>query len=477
MFGQTLSTSSLTGKYFVRHVQFTTDANNNATDARSITGAITFDGSGNYSFTCQQVIGTATAGNYTVNGTYTVNGSAVVTLANPQTLALTVNARYGTEAVIGTSTEAPTNIFDLFVAIPAPPSNAGFSNSTLSVSYNIVDFELRGASTAQVRDSVGGLQFSGNGTIAFQSPSGVLLSTAPRNLALSASKNIFLGSTPGAHDILIGLHAAGSDNLTAANFNGRYWVSGLETDSGSKSNSQVGSLTVITSDSAAIISQREHQSSVPNQFDSAIAAYYSSGAAKSGTVLISVGSGILTVGNDSTFIATDVGTNIGSNQPSGTNQFQITMGVRIPTLTGPGVFVNPQGIINAAANAPVGYPISPGEFIAVYGSGLVAQTVVATPPDQTSLGGVSVSIGGFPAPIAATSPGVFSIDLSGAGDGAITHANGTLVNSASPAGETVVVYLTGLGALKTPIMDGQAPSPQGPDSAVAQVLVQVDGVS
>jgi hypothetical protein len=41
----------------------------------------------------------------------------------------------------------------------------------------------------------------------------------------------------------------------------------------------------------------------------------------------------------------------------------------------------------------------------------------------------------------------------------------------------VVVYLTGLGALKTRIMDGQAPSPAGPDSAVAQELVQVDGVS
>jgi uncharacterized protein (TIGR03437 family) len=226
------------------------------------------------------------------------------------------------------------------------------------------------------------------------------------------------------------------------------------------------------------------------------------------------------VGNDSTLIVTDVGTNIGSNQPGGQNNFQITLGVRIPTLTGPGVFVNPQGIINPAANVPVGYPISPGEFIAIYGSGLAAQTLTAAPPYPAALGGVGVSIGGFPAPIylvssgqinclvpyevstasgtttitvtngnttsnivtvpiAATSPGVFSIDLSGAGDGAITHANGTLVNAAGPAvpGETVVVYLTGFGALKTSIIDGQAPNPQGPDSAVAQVLVQVDGVT
>jgi hypothetical protein len=40
---QVLSNSSLTAKYFARHVEFATDANNNVTDARSIIGAMTFD--------------------------------------------------------------------------------------------------------------------------------------------------------------------------------------------------------------------------------------------------------------------------------------------------------------------------------------------------------------------------------------------------------------------------------------------------
>ena len=47
---QVLSDSSLTGKYFARHIEFATDTNNIVTDARSIIGAITFDGAGNYSF-------------------------------------------------------------------------------------------------------------------------------------------------------------------------------------------------------------------------------------------------------------------------------------------------------------------------------------------------------------------------------------------------------------------------------------------
>jgi uncharacterized protein (TIGR03437 family) len=557
MFGQVLSTGSLTGKYFVRHVQFTTDANNNATDARSITGAMIFDGQGNYSFTGQQVIGTGAAATYTISGTYAVKGSGAVSLTNPQTSTLNVNAKYGAEAVIGSSTEATTNTFDLFVAIPAPATTNAYSNSTLSVSYVLVDFELTGASTAQVRDSLGGVQFNGNGTaslrtlvghgasisggatqqdgsysaaytvnndgtgtITFQSASGVLLATEPRNLAVSASRNMFLASTPGAHDILIGLQSSGAEDLTIANFAGRYWVSGIETDNGGPTSSEVGSLTVIAPDSAAILTERQHRSSSPSQISAASAAYYSSSTAQTGNVLISAGPTVITLGNDSTLIAADIGEDIASSQPSGQGQFSISLGVGIPAVTGAGVFVNPQGIINAAGNAPVGNPISPGEFIAIYGTGLSTQTATATPPYPAALGGVSVSIGGLPAPIyyvsptlidclvpyevntasgnttitvtsgattsntvtpsiAPTSPGVFSLDYSGAGPGAITHnSTGALVSANNPAvaGEVLVAYLTGLGALQNAIMDGQAPNPEGPDAAIAAVQVQVDGV-
>jgi uncharacterized protein (TIGR03437 family) len=85
-------------------------------------------------------------------------------------------------------------------------------------------------------------------------------------------------------------------------------------------------------------------------------------------------------------------------------------------------------------------------------------------------------------PVAATSPGVFSTDLTGAGAGAITHnATGALVTPNNPAvaGEVLVAYLTGLGALQTPVVDGNAPASGGTDAAVigSQVQVQVDGVT
>jgi uncharacterized protein (TIGR03437 family) len=166
-------------------------------------------------------------------------------------------------------------------------------------------------------------------------------------------------------------------------------------------------------------------------------------------------------------------------------------------LSGTGVFLNPQVIANAASFAPAGNPISPGEFIALFGTGLAKNTLTGAPPYPATLNGVTVLINGKAAPIyfvsasqinclvpystagatatiqvqngtagsntvtvpvAVTSPGIYSLDQSGTGSGAIEHANGTVANAANPAapGETVVVYLTGMGAVTPTIADGTA---------------------
>ena len=59
-------------------------------------------------------------------------------------------------------------------------------------------------------------------------------------------------------------------------------------------------------------------------------------------------------------------------------------------------------------------------------------------------------------PLAPTAPGVFSLSANGLGEGAIRHADSSIVNQASPAmpGEIVQVYLTGLGAVNPPVPDG-----------------------
>ena len=61
-------------------------------------------------------------------------------------------------------------------------------------------------------------------------------------------------------------------------------------------------------------------------------------------------------------------------------------------------------------------------------------------------------------PLAATAPGVYSLDQSGSGAGAILHADFSLVNAANPAaaGETVLIYMTGMGTVTPNVADGTA---------------------
>jgi len=185
-----------------------------------------------------------------------------------------------------------------------------------------------------------------------------------------------------------------------------------------------------------------------------------------------------------------------------------------PSQSGSGVFLDPTLVQNSASSAPFTAGIAPGELLTLYGSNLAAATQVAPTADAsgdpiplpTKLGGVQVSIGGLPAPIYyvsagqmsvivpygvsgataqiqvtngvgasnivweyvnATLPGVFTQNQNGTGYGAIVHlgignsvAAGTVVSDANPAveGETVSVFLTGLGAVSPTISDG-APGP------------------
>jgi uncharacterized protein (TIGR03437 family) len=166
------------------------------------------------------------------------------------------------------------------------------------------------------------------------------------------------------------------------------------------------------------------------------------------------------------------------------------------------VFLNPQGIVNAASWAPFTASISPGELLTFSNSSNLAAgpLQIASSPFPTSLDQVQVSIGGLPAPIyyvsptqisvivpyAVTgpiaivqvtnngvlsnavpvfvnqsSPGVFTQTADGLNYGATEHnADGSLVTPNNPAviGETVAVYVTGLGAVSPAIADG-APGP------------------
>ena len=574
-FGQVLNNNTINGAWYVRHVEFATDSNNNVTDARSIVGTMTFNGGG-YSFTGQQVIGTGAAAPFNFNGNvgaavYSLTPAGIVTIANPQFNNQTINARYGTEAIIGSSTDASGNYFDLFVAIPARAANAvpTYNDQTLTVNYHMVDFELTNASTSQVRTSGMAPQFDGAGNVQTFRPLGhvasfasgatqtseeftgtytvandgtgamaftpvvgtstasnQLLAGATRNLYVSATGNVFFAATPGAHDILIGVQNAAVDNIS---FSGRYWYAGLEANANGTSADLVASTSVISSANTLLITSRLHQapavtSGLPNLLTATETLAYATetagfgngcgcGIGTAGNVF-TTGDTFILGGNNGTLLSVTTGED-GNGNPLNPTDFQIFFGEQIPTLTGAGVFVNPQGIVNASTYAPVGDNISPGEFIQIYGSNLAPSSVSATElPFPPTLNGVTVSIGGFNAPLynvqpgvitcivpyeisgptavisvnnngtlsnsvtvaaAVFSPGVIAANSFGFGDGAITHVNNSLVNSANPAqpNEPVQMYVTGLGSLTTPVADGNGFT--GIDNASGQPMVYVNG--
>jgi uncharacterized protein (TIGR03437 family) len=189
----------------------------------------------------------------------------------------------------------------------------------------------------------------------------------------------------------------------------------------------------------------------------------------------------------------------------------ISVALPAPSFSGSGVYLNPAGIVNAASSAPFTAGVAPGELLTLYGSNLADGLVVAPLiPFPTSLGNVQVSINGVAAPIYyvaptqvsvvvpygintaivqvqvttdgnpsntvtaftnLTSAGVFSVPPGGLGGGAVLHQDGTLVSSANPAqsGETVSVFLTGLGAVSPGISDGEA----GPVSTLSKTTATI----
>jgi uncharacterized protein (TIGR03437 family) len=196
--------------------------------------------------------------------------------------------------------------------------------------------------------------------------------------------------------------------------------------------------------------------------------------------------------------------------------YELSFGTRMPPQSGTGVFIDPQRVLNGASFA-LGYPVTPGGFVTLFGSGLGTQTTTAKLPYAATLGGVSATVNGRDAPIyavspgqmslivpysvtgntaavivkvngtasntvevplAATAPGIFSLTQNGLGDGAVLHANYTVVNANSPAlpGEVVQVFLSGMGAVTPSVIEGAAAPSTGQLATVtAPTAVTIGG--
>ena len=536
---QTANNQSVTGKYYFRQVSLGTDGVNPASlpDPRSLMGTITFDGGtpGGYSFIAQQLTGTTAAVPQTGKGTYSVDSGGFVLLDSPLRQGAKVNARVGPEALIGSSTESTDNTFDLFVAIPAPAAGAAFAGP-----FTAVSLEFPGGSTANMRAteftlnqaSAGNLQAitvnghaanlaggqpqiqtvtggtyaigaDGSGTLTLGTASNAQLLSGGRTLYLSASGNVLLGGSTaaGGHDILLGVKAiAGATNAT---WNGSFFGAGLRVDA-------TGALSYSGALSARGLAKVTWSKRIKalgvGAFDFTGINGYALNADGTGTVdLTTVALGAA----GKAFVGAAI-------SPADPGAYEIYFGVLAAARGGTGVFLDPLGVTSAASFAPGGNPIAPGEFIALFGSGLAKSLQTATIPYPTTLNAVTVTINGKAAPlyfvspgqinaivpysttgptativvqngtnsnavtvpVAATAPGVFTSNQSGSGIGAMLHAaDFSLLDAGHPAaaGETVSIYLTGMGAVNPALDDGTAGNPATLHATASDVVVFVVG--
>ena len=407
-------------------------------------------------------------------------------------------------------------------------ANASLVRSGLALSVapdgkgNIPGFNINGHA-ANVNNGFPSVAFSPGGTYTVSSDgSGSLILgsldttqylSGTHAIYLSKSGNMFIGGStdPGVHDLLIGIKGmATTPPPTNASWSGGFFTSGLrlQVDPANPTSScYTGGLN--SNGTVALFTRRLRQAAVPNTFSF-------------------TGSQTYTVNTDASALAGDYAVGLGgaglyvqaeASQMDYTG-YEIGFGSAYPTFSGSGVFINPYAIVNAASNAPGGAPLAPGEFVSIYGSNLAAATMQAGAPYPMTLGGVTVTVNNIPAPIylvskgqisflvpfavtgstanvvvknstgtsntvtlplATTAPGIYSVDLSGAGYGIVLHADYSLVSATSPAtrGETVLVYLTGLGAVTPSVADGIAAPSTPPLSMVnltpQQLTVYLDG--
>jgi uncharacterized protein (TIGR03437 family) len=212
------------------------------------------------------------------------------------------------------------------------------------------------------------------------------------------------------------------------------------------------------------------------------------------------GSGTTTAGSGTTGSPTgSTGTPTGPSGSTGT-------GSNTTTPSGSAI----SGVVNGASYQA---NLAPGSIVSIFGSGLSASTLTASTANLPPfLGSVNVYFNGIAAPlfyaspgqinaqvpyeltpgavnievdglatvrqttsVSAAAPGIFTTNSSGTGPGAILRGDDyQLIGQSTPthAGAYILIYCTGLGALTTPIVEGNpGPAPALATVAVPQVTV------
>ncbi|MCU1263349.1 MAG: hypothetical protein JWO80_6234 [Bryobacterales bacterium] len=524
----TSGTANLTGQYFFRYVVFGTGTNGNVTEGCSVSGVMTFDGKGNYTTSNTQLYDSAgtTTGSCSApsTGTYSVQSNGIAQIDNP-IFSATLFGAFSQPVVTASSTE--DGYEDLFVAIQAPTTTV--SNNFLSGAYTLGTFDLfngpnglaqqgyftvnadgngnistialtgsiQNQSAATVTQSISGSTYSisGAGVGSLNVPASVSnqIVSGAKIFYVSADGNYVLGGSSTGSDLIFGFKAAAGTSSNSL-LNGTYFIAGMDENVAQKFlDAFYGG---INANGSGTLLWHERLDDVANAitydntFNSGVT-IGANGSYNNGlyTTLIGVSGKAMML--------------LGSGQ-----QFSLTIGVQAPSVTPPsGVWINPIGITNAANYTPITNSYAPGELVNIYGTFGVASQVDQAIPIPTTLGGVQVLVNGQAAPVylvsanqisalipyevsgqffatfqvvvngtksnavsvylANSAPGIYTLTQNGVGPGAILHSNYTVVSDSSPAmpGETVSLYMNGLGAVTPAVADGAA----GPSSPLSNV--------
>jgi uncharacterized protein (TIGR03437 family) len=324
------------------------------------------------------------------------------------------------------------------------------------------------------------LQFSGN------QATGTNIIWGQKYLYMSPDGNFVFGGSPTGWDMVVGVKTSGGNQ----NFKGLYYQAGMDVDGAALNqgygipDSYYGSL-VAGSGSYLFHQRMNNQFTAPYDFTG-------------DDPLNPVSGGTVDPYNAQTYIMSTGGAyRIGFGQAPFVG---IEVAIQAPSFTGSGVFVNPSGIEAAGNYALFTAGIAPGEVILINGSGFSTSNLAPTSATlPKSLGGTSVQIDGIPAalvyvtpnliaaqvpyeiasvttPIVGiqvitskgssnlvtlfqgdTQPGAYTFDASGVGAAAAYHAaTFQPVTTSNPAvpGETLAVYLNGLGTVSPQVADG-----------------------
>jgi uncharacterized protein (TIGR03437 family) len=521
----------LSGTYYFRDLACRPVSPSGLKEAVAVFGNITFDGNGNYTVSAMvNDSGGTAAYPLSTKGTYVISASGQGYLTHP----LSAGDRiYGLAAqlspfqpaiFVGSATETTNSFNEIFVAAPLIATlptaaslvgvyNIAYLNFPLTTQYPAAfdptyAYNAYFQMTADGMGNIGSVSVAGHEgagtsfsvvepgfTYTFTNGAAILnftetvtplpgqtpLTTLPvsgqQYLYMSPDGNLVFGGSPTGWDMFVGVRGVAGNGLS-----GLYFEAGIDDD---LSQFAAQKTTNLSSYYGALNAAKGVIAGDRRTLSEAQAGAFHNTYAEN---LVLTATGTYSDAQTQYVVGDGGAIRIGY----GTAPYLgLDIAVQAPPLSGAGVYLDPDGIVNAASFAPFTAGISPGEFIELTGSNLSAGAPQSSvgPTFPTTLNNVQVNVNGVAAAIYEVSPttvlavvptatagpyaqiqlinnglssnvvttpvnltnlGVFLEPSGGVLYGAVLHqGGGNPVTAASPAqaGEIVSVYATGLGGV------------------------------